>query len=1207
MGKGEGIKKAFLGNAAVQKLVPDSVYANRLAASIRQARADLKAAEDELKKLPDGNKTRTAQFAVHAQLASNVTAQETAGQTDAAQAWKLVEAMVEQAAALRAYAQRRVADIQPTIAEVNRRVADLRKETEQMRKERRETQNNSAAARLEPQIAKLEGQINDLLSAAQVDPDAAITALDDLEGSAQLLRGGTRIAVTMTPQGQRKASRQTTGAVLGALTLATQSNSRAKDKAADNRLGNLLAGADTEPDQYGLTLNDQIKSALEVFDDQFAQAPDASPDAERENTAMRVAAMASAMALRLVKQKDINDPQLKPVVARAIVQEYGAELARSLAAKQADGLDTNALAVEEAKARQALKLAEALLGEDPVLKLFTGKIAGPDAVESIRRQAEAAGVAPSKMLQLQRQQLEMKIGAMSMPAIKAGKVAPDRALKTNAKGEMVDKDGNVVTDPAKQGKADQGFVLHDLYGELSDDDLARLAAYRHEKKTVGDPGSATRPVMRPAADGGGLEFKPTDKQVHQVKNGDTVGSIAKQLCGPGADDAAVTAKVDEIKLLNKFVFWTEQVRDPQAHVDAKGALKGKAAVSERRTQASIDTFLPNKALPVGAVLTLKGTAGVLDQLEDYVAAWDTPAVPDAPVGAGKLERDRLMESLNLRGEMAQLKEREATGKVTPKVTPQALAQGAARLLPPLRPEVTDELKTLVAKLAHLDELEAEKKKDKVGLSKEQRQLRTDLTQRRDVLKQRLESFRTLAATLTAKLKKEPRSEVEKSSEWKSFEALRLELADPSVSQAPGLGQDHGLGGTLQDDSAATRQTAIDAATQKQARIKTLTDALKDKKLGFEKEAEAYAELSRLVGEQEKSRDAERKQGREGAMNERQYAHLKLLDRWDQDEKERFQAETGETVEAFVVRRLSELLKIDRGAAKQSLDKAFRNVASVPLTITFRAESLFSDAAKDEPSHGTAYVSDAVFTRKDVDLKGLIGRGSEAGGKVAVTGGQKTQKGKDGEEAEAAWSAGRGKNYMRWRTDKDDREAHQDRLPFKDQQIFGAANPNWEKTRGGTKEEKPDGSVKPGDEVPVSANYYGNAHFLLKDAVRKRVAYITRGKNSDGGGKTAFQRKDFLMLFYDMIKGHDVNQRYLKALLTIGKDDYVATGIAWEFHLYGGFDIRNDAQEIHLADVVDPAARARIERFAAKQGIKVAGSKPTGVDVAHEGNAVAVDL
>jgi hypothetical protein len=69
------------------------------------------------------------------------------------------------------------------------------------------------------------------------------------------------------------------------------------------------------------------------------------------------------------------------------------------------------------------------------------------------------------------------------------------------------------------------------------------------------------------------------------------------------------------------------------------------------------------------------------------------------------------------------------------------------------------------------------------------------------------------------------------------------------------------------------------------------------------------------------RDLEREAGRHGAINEPQYTHLKMLERWDEEEKERFQAEKGTTVEEYVITMLGKLLNCDKDAAKEKLEQS----------------------------------------------------------------------------------------------------------------------------------------------------------------------------------------------------------------------------------------------------------------------------------------------
>ena len=1177
--KGEEIKKTFLGNSLVAKLVPDSVYRDRLSQSLADAKANIKAAEDKLKTLPDVNKARIDKLEELDELTKKVAAAETLGQTEPFKAWKNMEVLAQQAEPRPVAAEECVKRVNAELAEIDKKANTLR---EELRLKPREVLNDKLAKRWTKTIGEMRVKINKTLEGAKTDTTEALSALDQLEDEVKKLGIDTDSAKNKAT-GQRKASRQTSDAVFKALGQAT-------DGKKDNRLGKLLAGADSDLDQYGYTLKAQIKSVLDVFDDRFAQADKDSPEAARENTAMRVAAIASAMALRLVKQDDINDPHLKPLVAKTIVKEYGRELAKAIASKKAGHSNTKAVAAETKNTAEALKLAEALLGEDPVTKVLTGKITGPDAVESIRRQAKVAGLPPARMFALQRQQLEMRVGSISATELDKGKVAEDLTPQADRKV--------------------QGFILHDLYGELSPGLMRDLVAYHEDKGSSGTI-TQTSAVWKGAGKGSGLEYKPTGKQLHQVQAGDTLKKVAKTYYG---DD--VEKGIEEIKKLNKYVFWTKSVSQDTANKDAKGPK------AERRNKENIEKFL-DKPLPKGAVLTVAGKSSLLDQLADYL-------VDDVETEDSKDQTTDELDKTTADPSETTVRSDGAADLEKPKVTPDALGKAAKRLLPPVRPEVLNQIMQLKKSKEQLSR-ELEKmpnpSEKKTGLEEQLEKVKTEYANQ----SRRLMEYRSLASALATRMEDEPESAITKSTEYVKFQKLRLELSDPNYIQAPGLGQEHSLGGALKDSKADERPKAVEATEERNKKIKELDEHIKKQRQAlwalerarrtktakYQSIIKSIEEIKKtresLIQQQETVRDAEKVEGREGALNERQYAHLKMLDRWDQEEKERIQAETGRTVEENVIENITKNLKINasrkangkvtwseqevsefNNKAKDTLKQACDNILSVPLTITFKAETLFSDSTKNEPAHGSLYLSEVVYSRKDVDLESLVGRGDKAPGKAAITGGVKTQTDKDGKAQETGWVAGRGKNYMRWRTDKDDREAHGDRLPFKDQQIFGAANPNWEKTHGGTDKEAADDKV--------GTNYYGNAHFLLKDTVRSRIAYISRAQNSLGGGKTAFQRKDVLMLFHDMSKD-EANLVYLRALANIGKTDYQKTANFWEFHLYGGFDMRKDAEAIYLADVVDKDVQERIKKYAEKHGIQVVTDKPKGVEAENKGPIV----
>jgi hypothetical protein len=359
---------------------------------------------------------------------------------------------------------------------------------------------------------------------------------------------------------------------------------------------------------------------------------------------------------------------------------------------------------------------------------------------------------------------------------------------------------------------------------------------------------------------------------------------------------------------------------------------------------------------------------------------------------------------------------------------------------------------------------------------------------------------------------------------------------------------------------------------------------------FKKIKAAY---DKLIAEDDRDRRMEQADARHAAVNERQYAHLRMLQRTDEEEKEQFVRDNGQSVEDWVMERMAKRYNVDAKGAKALLDAALGAMNKVPLTITFKAESLFSDPNKNEPAHGPVYASEVVYSRGRQEVGDIIGRGEHVEGTVGVTGGKKT-----------GWEKDRGANYMRWRTDKDDREGRHDRLAYEDQQIFGAANPNFEELKGGAS------GGAPGKDYGL--NYYGDAHFLLSEAVRPRLAYAIRGGGiSIGGGQSANQRKDLMMVVHDMLKGGESNSKYLDVLLLHAKkkDTVVLTGLDWEVHLYGGFDIRKDAKAIYLKPDLDKGVLGRIQTFAKKFGVecKSYGDRPAALQVKANADPRTLEL
>jgi len=357
-------------------------------------------------------------------------------------------------------------------------------------------------------------------------------------------------------------------------------------------------------------------------------------------------------------------------------------------------------------------------------------------------------------------------------------------------------------------------------------------------------------------------------------------------------------------------------------------------------------------------------------------------------------------------------------------------------------------------------------------------------------------------------------------------------SDPEYTQVPGLGQNHKVRAPLGS------------------------------------EADIKSKSKRKKTEEEKL---------QGQINQRQYAHLRMLERADAEDREAAMRREGKPLDAAIAEKIAKRYgtnRVDDAMARKIAKAAMGWIANVPLTLTFTADRLFSDPAKNSPTHGADYKSDVELTRGRENLKDLIGRGKNVKGVVGTQGGSKTVTG---------WKD-RGDNYMRWRRDKDDREGRHTELAYEDQQIFSAANPAFAKAKGGA-----DGTY--------GSNYYGTAHFLLRDSIRNRCAYIVRAS----GGKTPpVQRKDMEMLLYDMLLNADSNSKFLDSMLSMaaGGNKVTVPSLNWEVHFYGGFDMKKDAAEMYLADDLDPEVRKRIAKFAKANGMTVQsiGSKPDALQV-----------
>jgi hypothetical protein len=72
---------------------------------------------------------------------------------------------------------------------------------------------------------------------------------------------------------------------------------------------------------------------------------------------------------------------------------------------------------------------------------------------------------------------------------------------------------------------------------------------------------------------------------------------------------------------------------------------------------------------------------------------------------------------------------------------------------------------------------------------------------------------------------------------------------------------------------------------------------------------------------------------------------------------------------------------------------------------------------------------------------------------------------------------------------------------------------------------------------------------------------------------------------------------------------VLTGLDWEVHLYGGFDIRKDATAMYLKPDLDKGVLSRIQAFTKKFGLecKSYGDRPAGLQVKTNADPRTLEL
>ncbi|MEO9139459.1 MAG: hypothetical protein ABI345_10380 [Jatrophihabitans sp.] len=215
---------------------------------------------------------------------------------------------------------------------------------------------------------------------------------------------------------------------------------------------NVMAGMRTIPivaQQLGLQLAqgptalEHVERALKKFDKHLATKTKGNAFI---NEAIRIATVIDATAAELAKS--INDPTLKPQIAKELIAAYRPELKLQLGSVKKNDRDK--------QTDKALDLAETIVSDDPVTLYMTDKVKLADAAWRVRDMAASAKTVDAlQMLHILRNRFEMELGSHSQDEVSAGVLAKDQITETDDKGTE-------TVGPA-------GFDLADLIGEISSD------------------------------------------------------------------------------------------------------------------------------------------------------------------------------------------------------------------------------------------------------------------------------------------------------------------------------------------------------------------------------------------------------------------------------------------------------------------------------------------------------------------------------------------------------------------------------------------------------------------------------------------------------------------------------------------------------------------------------------------------------------------
>jgi hypothetical protein len=306
---------------------------------------------------------------------------------------------------------------------------------------------------------------------------------------------------------------------------------------------------------------------------------------------------------------------------------------------------------------------------------------------------------------------------------------------------------------------------------------------------------------------------------------------------------------------------------------------------------------------------------------------------------------------------------------------------------------------------------------------------------------------------------------------------------------------------------------------------------------------------------------------------------KLTDRQEQHLSEIEQAEarrnTG-SVRDDVAQAFMTMFLMDEAKARATLAIVENWLPTMPITITVGAEDWFG-RKDDAPSQkkGTSSFKPATAWTHDASVEELFDKAGAAG-TIEYRG--KYEHPKYAEE--------RGENYLRFRAWKD--RLMTSLLDFTPAEMptFGAANVNWEATRGSAGF----------DTKSYGKNYYGDMHFLMKDSVRTRLIFTA----TDHGAP----RRDPLLALHDFcVGGSHTGLKDVKKEATVVEIVNAATtgtpigaDLPFEVQIFGGIDIAKDVAKIFVKGDASKIVVQNLKSFTKKTKVphEVMSTIPTGV-------------